>query len=128
MIVTISISTTALFLLNFKYAFFIGFTIGLVDALPALGSGFILWPWALYSILTSDYNFGIGLLITYIVIFITRQILEAKIFAKKSGIHPLLIIISMYIGLKVYGFFGFFIGPVVIILIKVMVFDDDYHL
>jgi predicted PurR-regulated permease PerM len=114
--------------LNFKYAFFIGFTIGLVDALPALGSGFILWPWALYSILTSDYNFGIGLLITYIVIFITRQILEAKIFAKKSGIHPLLIIISMYIGLKVYGFFGFFIGPVVIILIKVMVFDDDYHL
>ena len=61
---------------------------------------------------------AVGLLILYAVISILRQILEPKIVGAGIGLHPLLALASMYVGLRVFGFFGMLLLPLVVVIIK----------
>ena len=115
-----SICFIGLVFIKGPYALFIAFIIGVVDALPVFGSGFILWPWALYSAITGNYGMAIGLIVIYLIILITRQFVEPKIVGKQIGIHPLITLMSIYIGLKIFGVFGFIIGPIIMIIIKAL--------
>lgn len=115
-----SICFIGLAIIKSQYALFAGFIIGIVDALPVFGSGFILWPWALYNVITKDYGMAIGLIVIYVVVLITRQFLEPKILGKQIGIHPLATLMSIYIGLQVFGLFGFIIGPILMVIIKAL--------
>lgn len=109
-----------LLLLDAPYALFIAVVIGIIDALPVFGSGFILWPWALYNIIIGNYGLSIGLIIIYVVVLLTRQFVEPKILGKQIGIHPLATLMSIYIGLQVFGIFGFIIGPIIMVIIKAL--------
>lgn len=109
-----------LLILKAPYALFIAVVIGIIDALPVFGSGFILWPWALYNVIIGNYGLSIGLIIIYIVILFTRQFIEPKILGKQIGIHPLATLMSIYVGLQLFGVFGFIIGPVIMVVIKAL--------
>lgn len=102
------------------YALFIAFIIGIIDAIPVFGSGFILWPWSLYNIIIKNYSMSIGIMIIYLVIIISRQFIEPKILGKQIGVHPLATLMSIYIGIKVFGLFGFIIGPSIMVIIKAL--------
>ncbi|WP_250278160.1 sporulation integral membrane protein YtvI [[Clostridium] colinum] len=109
-----------LLILRAPYALFIAVIIGIIDALPVFGSGFILWPWALYNVIVSNYGMSIGLIVIYVVILVTRQFVEPKILGKQIGLHPLATLISIYIGLQIFGVFGFIIGPIIMVIIKAL--------
>ena len=109
-----------LLILKAPYALFIAVIIGIVDALPVFFFCFILWPWALYNVITKNYGLAIGLIIMYVVILLTRQFVEPKILGKQIGIHPLATLMSIYVGLQVFGVFGFIIGPIIMVIIKAL--------
>ena len=44
--------------------------------------------------------------------------LEPKLVSQNLGVHPLITLISMYSGFKIFGVIGFLIGPVVMIILK----------
>jgi sporulation integral membrane protein YtvI len=92
--------------------------ISIVDILPVLGTGSILIPWLLYEFLIGNVTMGISLLSLYLIILVVRQMIEPKILSRQIGIHPLLTLMAMYIGLKLFGFFGLVFGPITILLIK----------
>ena len=92
--------------------------IGFVDALPILGSGTIMLPWAVISALNGDLNLGIGIIVLWIIMSVVRQILEPKIVSGNIGIHPIFTLIAMYTGFKVIGIMGMLIGPIVLIILK----------
>ena len=102
------------------YALLLGFIIAVVDALPVFGSGFILWPWSIYNLIVKNYKFSVGLIIIYLIILIVRQTIEPKIVGKQIGIHPLVTLMSIYIGLKIFGVFGFIIGPCIMVILKAL--------
>jgi len=108
----------AFMFLDVKYSFVLALVISLVDVLPVLGTGTVLIPWGICALIVGNYGFGIGLLITYAVIIIVRQIIEPKIIGKFIGLSPLSALASMYIGLKLMGLFGLFAFPLGAILIK----------
>ena len=56
----------------------------------------------------------------YIVILIVRQFLEPRIVGSNLGVHPLVMLMSIYIGLKVFGVMGLILGPVLVIIIKAL--------
>lgn len=91
--------------------------ISLFDLLPILGAGMVLVPWAIYTFFVSNYYLGFGLLILYIIIVITRNAIEPKIIGKQMGLHPLIALITVFIGLKFIGFLGMFIAPFLTMLI-----------
>lgn len=104
--------------MNVKYPLLIALGIGFVDALPILGSGSVMVPWAIISALNGDLKLGIAIIILWIIMSLVRQFLEPKIVSGKIGIHPIFTLIAMYTGFKVIGVMGMLVGPIVLIILK----------
>lgn len=100
-----------------EYALLIGVLIAIMDALPILGSGMILVPWAIIMLFSGDILSAAILITVYLLSQITREILEPKIIGHHIGIKPLYTLIAMYIGLKLFSIVGFILGPLGLILI-----------
>lgn len=104
--------------MNVKYPLLMAIVIGFVDALPILGSGTIMVPWAVISALNGDIKLGIAIVVLWIIMSIVRQFLEPKIVSGKIGIHPIFTLIAMYTGFKLIGIMGMLVGPIVLIIVK----------
>lgn len=108
----------AFMILKVEYSFVLALVIAIVDVLPVLGTGTVLVPWAVISFVSGNYGFGIGLLVTYALITVIRQVLEPKIVGRFIGLSPLAALASMYIGLRLMGLGGLIAFPLGAILIK----------
>ena len=109
--VTFLILMPSFFLLRISYAPFLAFLVSLVDALPVLGTGTVLLPWALICFLQQDTARAAGLLGTYIVVWATRSFLEPKLVGRQLGLDPLLTLIALYSGYKLWGLPGMLLMP-----------------
>ena len=118
MLVIMGICIAGLYLSGNGFAVAAGVGIGVCDAMPFLGTGTILVPWALFKILQGKYMLAAAYAALYTVCTLTREILEPKLLGDKLGMHPLLVIVTIYIGLQVYGLWGFVLGPFSYILIR----------
>lgn len=112
------------FILRIRYAFLIALIAAIVDAIPVLGTGTILLPWAVVSIILGDGVVGWGLVSLYGVCLVTRQIIEPKIVGNNLGIHPVVSIISIYLGMRFFGILGLLLGPIVALLLKSMIAEN----
>ncbi len=99
--------------LGIPYAFILALLIAAVDFLPLLGTGIILVPWAAVCFLLGEVKLGVGLLILYGVSSVIRQVLEPKLIGEGLGLHPLLSLISMYAGLRLFGVWGMILAPLI---------------
>lgn len=79
------------------------------DALPILGSGTVMLPWAVICGMQGDLTLAIWLIILYIIITVARQLLEPKVVSNQIGIHPVFTLIAMYTGYKMIGILGMLI-------------------
>lgn len=124
MVITFAELALGLFILqamgiyNSGYIIEISIITAIVDIVPVLGTGTIMVPWALYSLITGKISLGIGLIVVYVIILILRQVLEPKLVATKLGLPPVLTIAAMYIGTQLFGFIGLFLMPIITIMIK----------
>jgi sporulation integral membrane protein YtvI len=110
--ITWAILTLGLVLLRIPYAPVWAAAVALVDAFPILGTGTILLPWALVSFLQADTARAVGLLGTYALISLTRSVLEPKLLGSQMGLDPLVTLISLYSGYRLWGFGGMILAPV----------------
>lgn len=104
--------------MNIKYPLLIALAIGFVDALPILGSGTVMVPWAIISALNGDLRLGISIIVLWIIMSLVRQFLEPKIVSGKIGIHPIFTLVAMYTGYRIIGVMGMLVGPIVLIILK----------
>ncbi len=110
--------------LGVKYAFLLAWLIALVDFLPLLGTGVVLVPWGIISLLLGEYRVGVGLLILYGLCTLLRQILEPKLLGRGLGLHPLLSLLSMYGGLRLFGIWGMLLAPLGVACVRSVLFED----
>lgn len=133
-VVTFSEMTLGLYILkligiyNSEYIILIAAITALVDIIPVLGTGTVLIPWALYSLLNANVPFAIGLIVIYVVILVIRQVLEPKLVATKLGLPPVITIAAMYIGTQLFGFIGLFLLPITLIMVKKLNDEGVIHL
>lgn len=106
-----------LLILQVPGALWIAVLTALVDILPIFGSGTIMWPWAAYCLITGDYFRGIGLVVMYVAITIIRQSIEPRIVGKEIGLYPLLTLICMFVGARLFGFWGMFGFPITLTIL-----------
>lgn len=104
--------------LNVPFPLTIAIAIGFVDALPIFGSGTVMAPWAIITAFNGDITLGISILVLWIIMSITRQLLEPKIVSGQIGIHPIFTLIAMYTGFRFIGLFGMLLGPIILIILK----------
>lgn len=104
--------------LNVEYPLLMALGVGFVDALPILGSGTVMVPWAIISAVNGDLHLGLAILILWGIMSAVRQIIEPRIVSHQIGIHPIFTLIAMYTGFKFIGIMGMIIGPIVLIILK----------
>lgn len=105
-------------ILRVSYVLALAAIIAIADILPVVGTGGFLVPWAIYSFVVDDVTRGVGLLILYVVVLMVRQVLEPKIVGSQIGVHPILTLGSMYVGIQALGGFGIIMGPVVFMVLR----------
>jgi sporulation integral membrane protein YtvI len=131
----ITISATIMYIglliLQVPYAITIALVIGLVDLLPYLGVGAVLVPWIIYLFFVGNIHLAVGLSIVYLIILITRQMIEPKLVATNVGLDPLITLISLFVGLKLLGVLGFVVGPAVAVIFialhRAHIFQDIWN-
>ena len=99
-------------------AILVAFVIAMFDILPVLGTGGIMVPWAMITLIQGNYQTAIGLFAIYIFITIIRNIIEPKIVGSQLGLHPVVTLMSMYIGANIIGVLGLFGFPITLSLLK----------
>ncbi|AOH53759.1 sporulation integral membrane protein YtvI [Peribacillus muralis] len=119
-LITFIMAYGGLWLLNVRYAIPLALLIVVVDILPILGTGSVLVPWAVIVWAQGNHHFGIGLVILFLVITIIRRIIEPKIYSANMGLSPLASLISLYLGFKMLGFIGLFLGPSLVIVYETL--------
>lgn len=135
LIITITFSELSLGLFILKllgiydggFIFIIAGIIALIDIVPVLGTGTVLVPWALVSLLTGNIPLAIGITIMYVCITVIRQIIEPKLVAAQLGIPAFATIIAMYIGSRIFGFIGLFLLPITIVMVKMLNDEGIIH-
>lgn len=113
---------------NGKYLLMVSFITAIIDIVPVLGTGTVLVPWALFSILSGEYGLAIGLFVLYGCITVIRQIIEPKLVASQLGIPPFATIMAMFIGTKVFGFIGLFLLPLTLVMVKLLNDEGIIHI
>lgn len=107
-------------LIGIKNPFGLAFLIAVVDILPVLGTGTIMIPWFIAEFILGNPTMGFSLLALYLIITIIRNILEPKVVGAQIGLHPLLTLICIYVGMKLAGFAGLFGLPIAVVILKTM--------
>ena len=110
-VVTFCVVTVGLLLLRIPYAPLWALLIALVDAFPVLGTGAVLVPWSLVSFLQGDRLLAFGLLGLYAAAAVTRTVLEPRLVGRQLGLDPLVTLMALYVGFKLFGLLGMILAP-----------------
>lgn len=115
---TTLITVVTLYILGVRYAWLVGLLTGVLDVLPVVGPATVLVPWSIYAFIDGNPTLGTGLAALYVVITVFRQIMEPKVIGERLGLHPLITLLSLYLGIRFLGAAGLVVGPLVAIIIK----------
>jgi len=117
MCVVFTILFIGFLILDVKLALLLALVISILDAIPVLGTGMVLNPWAVLCLVQGDYVCAVGFVTLYIIVLFTRNFIEPKVLSGQLGIHPLITLVSMYAGLKLVGVIGMIIGPITALIV-----------
>ncbi|MCR4717055.1 MAG: sporulation integral membrane protein YtvI [Lachnospiraceae bacterium] len=109
-----------LMILPSHYAFVPALLIAILDAIPFLGVGTVLIPWAVYEVTIGNTGYALGLMILYLICLVLRQILQPRLVGDSVGLSSLTTLVLMYIGFKLGGILGFILMILMGIIVKRM--------
>lgn len=98
-------------LLRIPYALLWALGVCLVDAFPVLGTGTVLLPWSLICFLQQDTPRAVGILGIYATVSLVRSVLEPKLLGRHLGLDPLVTLMALYAGYKLWGIGGMLLAP-----------------
>jgi len=115
--------TAGFIFLRIEQPLLIAIVVALIDALPVLGVGTVLIPWALLQIITGSTAMGVGLIVLYGIVTLIHSLLEPKLVGSQLGLHPVATLLAMYIGFSSIGIPGMILFPMGLIIVKRL--NDD---
>lgn len=112
--ISMLICIVAFSIMGIKGAFTYGILTGVLDILPVVGPGTIIIPCGIILLISGNRTLGIGMFVLYVVLIVVRNIIEPKLVGDRLGLHPLATLASIFIGYRLFGFWGLVIGPILV--------------
>ncbi len=112
------VTMSGLVLVGAPYAVLVGLTAGLLDMVPFMGPTIILVPWAMGALATGSVSLAFRLLAVLAGVALIRQTIEPRLVGKGTGLHPLVVLFSLYMGVRLFGAAGVLVGPVTAVMFK----------
>ncbi|HKM38903.1 MAG TPA: sporulation integral membrane protein YtvI [bacterium] len=116
--ITTLVALFGLWLLKVPYPMFIGLLSGVLDIIPVVGPGLVFIPWAVLALIDGAPVFALGLMSIYVAMIVVRQLFQARIIGTQTGLHPLAVLVAVYLGIKLFGTYGFILGPFMLIIFR----------
>ena len=117
--VTFGLLLAGFFLLRIQAAMLLALLVAILDALPVLGAGVFLIPWALMELLLGNTGRAAGLGLLFAAILAVRNALEPHVVGKQIGLHPFVSLLCFYYGWQLAGIPGMVLLPgLILILVK----------
>lgn len=93
-------------ILKIKYAVILSIVAAVFDIIPVLGVGAVYWPLVIIYAILGNYKISIGLMVLYVFVVVVRNIIEPKLVSTSLGIHPVLLLAAIFVGLMTFGALG----------------------
>lgn len=122
--VTFSVLTVGFWLLRITHGPVLAVLISLLDALPVLGTGTILVPWSIVSFLQGQRLQALGLLGLYAAAMLIRTALEPRLVGKQLGLDPLITLMALYAGYRLWGIAGMILAPMLAVAVSQLLRDQ----
>ena len=103
-----------LLILKTPNAILVAAGIALFDMLPIFGTGGIVIPWIIIELIKQNFAYALGLLVLYGIVTLVRNLIEPKIVGDQLGINPIISLMSIYLGFKLFGVFGMIFVPIAV--------------
>lgn len=117
MLITFLQLIAGFWVIGIKHIFIVSTLIAFIDLLPVFGTGTVLLPWGLFELFAGSTTRGAGIFVLYAIITVVRNFAEPKIIGRQIGINPLFTLVSMFLGLKLFGTLGLILFPVAFITV-----------
>ncbi|GGM93623.1 AI-2E family transporter [Dyadobacter beijingensis] len=107
----------------------LGLITGLFAFFPVIGTAMIWLPLVIFLFSKGETGKAIGLLLYSAVIIGNIDYLVRITFLQKVGnVHPIITILGLIAGLKLFGFWGFIFGPLLIsyLLLLVRIYKNEF--
>lgn len=121
MVVSAILSMVFFCLLQLPYAVLLGFVVGFVDLVPIVGPGLIYLALAVIQIYLGNPSVALALGVAYLILLLIRQFGEPHLVSERLGLHPLVAVISLYVGFRFWGLFGAMMGPILMVFLKAFI-------
>lgn len=118
--ITLAVLAAGFLLLRIPHALLWAGAVCLVDILPVLGTGTVLIPWSLVCFLQGDSLRAVGLLAVYTVVSLLRSVLEPRFVGKQLGLDPLVTLLALYAGYRIWGVPGMLLAPILAVAVTQM--------
>lgn len=120
-----SLGGLMLWIFGVQNAIFWGFIMIILSFFPIIGTPIVWLPIALIKLFQHNYVSGVGILIVgFSLIINIDSFLKPILIADKTKIHKALILIGVLGGLKLFGFIGLILGPLILALLGVLLTFD----
>lgn len=103
---------------GFGMPFLWGYIVGFLDMLPFIGTGITLIPLAIFELVMGQNMLAAVFVLLYVVCYFAREFMEPRLIGQRIGIHPLIVLMSVFLGVKLYGILGIVTGPLSYLLIR----------
>ncbi|MBC7083107.1 MAG: sporulation integral membrane protein YtvI [Firmicutes bacterium] len=102
------------------YAWLLGIVCGILDLIPVVGPGTLYVPMIVYYAFKRRLFEAVVIAALMAVQFVLRKGAEPRVVGANVGVHPLAILVAVYVGIRLFGASGIVIGPLFVIVIKAM--------
>ncbi len=92
-----------------------GFIMAFASLIPIAGTALVWLPAGIIQLFQQDYFSGFGILLYGALIVGTiDNIIKPRLVGRKAKVHPAVVLIGILGGIKLIGFIGFIIGPLIL--------------
>ncbi len=106
-----------------------GIAMVITSFIPVIGASIVWFPASVFLLVKGEYFNGIGLILWGILIVGTiDNLIRPKLTSTLGKIHPVTVLLGVFIGIKEWGVIGIVIGPLIIsvLIILIKMFREEY--
>lgn len=111
MLLVSAVCTLGFWILKNPYFLILGIALGIMDAIPLIGTGIFLYPTAVLLLIRGNTVLAAGCVAIDIVTSLLREFLEPRLLGGRLGVSPISVLASVYIGFFLFGTWGVLLGP-----------------
>lgn len=124
-IIQFVIALVAFKIMSAPAALLLSLIVGFLAFIPFLGPSIVWIPYVIIEAIRNNYTNVIILIILGIILFIVETFVKSKIIGDRAKIHPVIILIGTIGGIKLFGFIGLIVGPILLSTIATII--EEYY-